>query len=125
MSTEHDVDLELKQFLQKNGSKPVTFKALHAAMEDNIDGFMKVLKLVSKGLEARLTALENAHVSLEKKALKAGATWQRGAAYGVNDTAVHDGSIWRCIEAHTAGESFAHDRFVLQVKRGRDGKDLR
>ena len=65
------------------------------------------------------------HKSLDGKALKGGSVWQRGVTYSANDTVVHDGGIWRCIEPHMSGETFAHDRFILQVMRGRDGKDLR
>jgi len=78
-----------------------------------------------KTLEAEIAALKADHAALDAKALRGGSVWTRGASYAVNDTVVHDGGLWRCIEGHTSGETFAHDRFVLQVKRGRDGKDAR
>jgi hypothetical protein len=76
-------------------------------------------------LEARIAELESAHVILASKALTGGLPWQRGTLYVVNDCVQHDGSLWRAIETHTSGSTFSHENFVLQIKRGRDGKDLR
>jgi hypothetical protein len=76
-------------------------------------------------LEAEIAALKADHAALDAKALKGGAVWQRGAMYAVNDCVQFDGSIWKCVETHVAAASFSHDCFLLQIKRGRDGKDAR
>ncbi len=76
-------------------------------------------------LSARVAELESAHAVLESKALKGGAAWQREVLYTVNDVVQHDGGLWKCVETHGSGASFSHEHFLLQVKRGRDGKDLR
>lgn len=78
-----------------------------------------------KALEADVEKLKADHAALDAKALKGGAVWARGVAYAVNDIVQHDGSLWRCLELHVSGASFSHECLLLQVKRGRDGRDAR
>ena len=74
-------------------------------------------------LEKRVAELESSHAVLNEKALKGGAPWQRGVTYAVNDCVQHDGGLWKCVETHVSGANFSHEHFLLQIKRGRDGKD--
>jgi hypothetical protein len=74
---------------------------------------------------ARFEALEKRLAELDTKALKGGLPWARGTGYATNDVVQHDGSLWKCIDGHVSGATFSHEHFILQIKRGRDGKDAR
>jgi len=132
----------LKDFVNKDGSRWVTYKRLDLCINiiygalnkvldterDRIDVLeAKAATLVEKvaAQDQEIAELKAGAAALSATALKGGSTWARGVAYILNDTAQYDGSLWRCVEPHVSGETFAHDRFVLQVKHGRDGKDLR
>lgn len=119
---------------EKKPDRPVTVRYLIKVLETYTDGIVQTIKKAIDGprvavrfdaLEARVSALENAHIDLAQKALKGGATWQRGVTYAVNDTVNYDGSLWKCVEGHVSGATFSHEHFLLQVKRGRDGRDMR
>jgi hypothetical protein len=86
-----------------------------------------VIQLVTalKRLEHKIADLEASHAALDAKALKGGLPWQRGTSYAVHDVVQHDGSLWKCVGSHVSTESFSHEHFLLQIKRGRDGKDAR
>jgi Carbohydrate-binding module family 5/12 len=90
-----------------------------------VDVIRKALDHRIAPLEAEVQALKAAHAALAEKALTGGAAWQRGRLYAKNDCVQYDGSLWRCVEAHVSGATFSHEHFVLQVKHGRDGKDVR
>ena len=104
---------------------PEDIEALATQTAEVLNEMLEPLQAHAAKLEERIKTLESAHAALESKALKGGAPWQRGVLYTVNDVVQHDGGLWKCVETHGSGASFSHEHFLLQVKRGRDGKDLR
>ncbi len=107
----------LEQMVAKYGNQIMKLK--------DVAGFVDLVFDTLKQLKAEIAALKADHAALAAKALTGGLPWAKGTTYAPGDVVQHDGSLWRCIELHGSGANFSHEYFVLQVKHGRDGRDLR
>jgi hypothetical protein len=112
-------------FVAANREKRDALEQKVAALEQKVAALEQEINAAVAPLKKRIAELEASHASLEAKALKGGLPWARGTSYAVHDTVQHDGSLWRCVGSHVSTESFSHEHFLLQIKRGRDGKDAR
>lgn len=91
------------------------------------EGFIAVKGYIDRelnALEARIKALESVHAD-GGPSLKYLGTWRDGTTYKRGECVTDDGSLWHCNEPTTSRPKDGSAAWVLCVKRGRDGKDMR
>ncbi|HXG56999.1 MAG TPA: hypothetical protein VNJ03_16595 [Vicinamibacterales bacterium] len=119
MSTKQDdLNLEMKEFLSKHGSKPVSFKALDTALQGTVDAVLDGLKDAFKSHKDARRALEKRVAELEARPLPTyRGVHQDGANYTANTMVTRGGSLWFATEDTTSTPG-TDGSWRLIVKRG-------
>lgn len=110
----------MAEFLEKHGSRPVSYRTLTTALDATEGAFSKALK----ALKTELAEARSEIAALKATAyLKDAGLWRHGATYALGDVAQFSGSAWVCTKAHTAnGPTVDHTCWRLWIKRGKDAR---
>ena len=131
-----DVRYFKREFIEKHGESPVSWKMLDRALarlrKDLMDVIATVLgNTIVKAFAPIKTRIEALEQALEAQkaagpnladAFRGG--WMPGSVYARGSLTVHDGSLWLAL-VDSDQKPGATDAWRLVTKKGKDGKDLR
>jgi hypothetical protein len=103
---------------------PTLTRAVHAAIEGTGE-LAAAISTEMATMEARVEALEARLGMVEQRGLPYAGVWRHGEVYTAGTLVTFDGSLWYSRAETTDRPGDGRTAWVLAVKRGKDGKDLR
>lgn len=108
-------------WLRDRTVKPANLLTLTQSMH----GVIEALGILAAGIVAELDVLRARIEAAEQKGFPYAGVWRQGQVYAEGTLVTYDGSIWYARSETTDRPGDGRTAWVLAVKRGKDGKDLR